>query len=122
MHELSIAVALIEQVEEAVAAENGIRASCVTVSVGALSGVDCEALELAFPVAAEGTIVQGARLVMNQVEARVRCKSCEAETVPDFPFFFCETCGSTDIEFLSGRELLLQSIEMTIETEEPSTV
>ena len=112
MHELSVAVALVEQVEEVIRKEGGSRALSVSVSVGALSGVNREALELAFPVACESTSVAGARLEITAVAARVKCGTCSEETSPEFPFFACEKCGSTEVEVIAGRELLLMAVEI----------
>ena len=56
MHELSIARALVDEVEKIAVAERAQRVVSLTVQVGALSGVDPHALEWAFPVAAEGTV------------------------------------------------------------------
>jgi hydrogenase nickel incorporation protein HypA/HybF len=114
VHELSIATALIEQVEDVLARQDGdgLLAGSVCVRVGTLSGVDEEALRIAFPVAAEGTRADGAELRVETVEAEVHCNACDTDTSPDFPFFVCENCGSSDVRIVCGRELLLQSIEM----------
>jgi hydrogenase nickel incorporation protein HypA/HybF len=112
MHELSIATALVEQVQAAVSSEDGARVVRVTVRVGALSGVDPEALNLAFPIACEGTVVEGAELAIEHVSAEVECRSCGSRTAPPFPFFACESCGSVEVEIASGRDLLLQSVEI----------
>ena len=113
MHELSIATALIEQIEVALDREEGAgRASQVLVRVGTLSGVDEEALRMAFPVAAEGTRAADAVLEIETIVAEVHCRACEVDSSPDFPFFVCEKCGADDVEIISGRDLLLQSIEI----------
>jgi len=112
MHELSVAAALIEEVERAVRPQAGGRVLSVTVRVGTLSGVDPEALRLAFPVACEGTAVEGAELVIEDVAARAFCRSCRRDIQPAFPFFVCEECGGTDVEITTGRELTLQSVDV----------
>lgn len=113
MHELSIATALIEQVERVLDAQEGDRrATEIRVRVGTLSGADEDALRMAFPVAAEGTRADGATLAIETVPATVHCRSCKTDTSPEFPFFVCEICGSDNVDIICGRELLLQSIEM----------
>ena len=84
----------------------------ITVTVGALSGVDAEALSFAFPLAAEGTAAQGARLASSLCEAQVHCRSCGAEAGGEFPFAFCQACGSSDVEIAAGRELDIKSVEI----------
>lgn len=115
MHELSIAQALVEQVERVVLAEKASRANRVTIAVGALSGADPEALRGAFPLVAEGTRAEGAELVVEVVPARVHCAACGAESVAANYFVGCAACESRDVELVSGRELHIQSVEVEVE-------
>jgi len=116
MHELSIAQALVEQVEQVVAAEGAARATKVMIAVGALSGADPEALRDAFPLVSEGTTAEGAELIVEWVPVRVRCQECGSEFVADDGFVGCAVCASREVEWISGRELHIQSIE--VETDE----
>ena len=60
MHELSVCNALISQVE-AIAREHGAgRVESITLQLGALSGVEPPLLERAYPLAAAGTLADGA--------------------------------------------------------------
>ncbi len=122
MHELSIAKALVEQIEKVVADERARRATRVLIRVGALSGAEPEALRTAFPLAAEGTVAAGAELVIERVEARVLCRACGREAVTDGFFFVCEACGSSDVELVSGRELHLQSADIEVEERQVADV
>ena len=112
MHELSIAQSLVEQIARILEAETADRVTRVDVAIGAFSGVEPDALELAFPVAAEDTPVAGARLVMTQVPATVRCRACGLTSTPAFPVMVCGHCASTDVELTGGHELLLSSMEL----------
>jgi len=114
MHELSIAQALAGELESIVRSEGARAVSRVTLAVGALSGVEPEALRLAFPVAMEGTAAAHAELVLQRIPAQVRCRTCGQDTEPDFPVFVCGHCGSSDIDIAAGRELLIQSVELDV--------
>lgn len=115
MHELSIAQALVEQVEKVVLAEGALHANKVMIAVGALSGADPEALRGAFPLVSEGTAAEQAELIIEVVAARVRCSACGSETVAENYFVGCAVCGSREVELISGRELHVQSIELEVE-------
>jgi len=115
MHELSIAQALVEQVEKVVLAEGALRANKVLITVGALSGADPEALRGAFPLVAEDTVAEGAELIIEQVAARVRCSACGGESEAENYFVGCAACGSREVELVSGRELNITSIELEVE-------
>ena len=112
MHELSIAQALVEQLESLAAREGAARVLRVNVTIGSLSGVDPEALTLAYPMAAEGTVAQDSSLEIRQVPARLRCRDCRRETVTDDPVLLCGCCGSGNVELTAGRELHLASAEV----------
>lgn len=121
MHELSIAVSLVELAEQSAREGGAVAIISVRVRVGALSGVVVEALESAYPFASEGTMCDGAALEIEYVPARVRCRACghedEAEGVGPF---LCETCGEPGPEVLAGHELELATME--IETGETGPV
>ncbi len=109
MHELSIASSLVE-----IAARHagGRRVAAVEVKVGHLRQVVPAALEFAFELVAEGTPVEGARLELEQVPARGRCRGCGAETVMDgFPLA-CGRCGGLDVEVVAGEELQVSALEV----------
>ena len=112
MHELSLACSLIEEAEKVIEAEHAARATCVTVGIGKLSGVEIEAFEFAFPMAAKDTRLENAELVIHDLPITVRCRSCGKESNPDFPRCVCTFCESDDIELLGGRELFIQSMEI----------
>jgi hydrogenase nickel incorporation protein HypA/HybF len=70
MHELGMATALVEQVEEIARREGAARIVRIELVVGDLSGVDREALEFVFPFAAERTAAEGATLAIEIVSGR----------------------------------------------------
>ena len=111
MHELSIAQALVEQVQS-IATNEHSKITTITVSIGTLSGVDPEALDQAFTIAVDDTPLKDSKLQIEKNPARVICHSCNKESSPDFPFFACQHCNSFDFEIISGRDLLLKSIEL----------
>lgn len=110
MHELSIAESLVEQLTALARREGAARVARVDLRVGALSGVDPEALAFAFPVAAEGTVAEGADLVARLVPARATCRACGAETESDSCFAVCTRCASPDLTFQGGRDLTLYAV------------
>jgi len=114
MHELSIAQALVEQVEAVAAREHATRVIRIDIVVGSLSGVDPDALRAAFPLVAEGTVAAGAELVVAGVAARVRCRACGREESVDACFIACADCASRDIELVAGRELAIDRIECVV--------
>ena len=66
MHELAIAVSLIDLACEKAAQLDVARIAAVHVRVGALSGVVAEALSFSYEVAAAGTPLEGSRLEIHE--------------------------------------------------------
>ena len=70
MHELAIALSLVETASDEAARLGARHVATLFVRIGNLSGVVDDALRFSFDVAAEGTIVQGARLELEPVDGR----------------------------------------------------
>lgn len=112
MHELSIAQALVEQAQDVAKQNKANRIAGITVAIGALSAVDCGALEFVFAIAAEGTIAESASLTVEAVQAEVKCRACGQTSNPELPFFACTKCSSNDVEITGGREMTLKSVDV----------
>jgi hydrogenase nickel incorporation protein HypA/HybF len=115
MHELSIAQALVSEVETIRARESAREVTSVTVDIGALSGVDREALEFAFPLAAEGTAMARSALVIREIPAEVTCDGCGRRSAPDLANLCCGACGSGKVRLTAGRDIMIQSVELSVE-------
>ena len=109
MHELSIAEAIVAIAEEHAQSR---RVAKVEVKVGHLRQVVPSALTFAFELVAEGTVIEGAELEIEDVPARIVCRSCAREScVTEFPFV-CGSCGSADVDVESGDELFVDALEL----------
>ena len=62
MHELSIAVSMIDQIIQESESRGGLDVEVVHLKLGIFSGVDKDALLFAYELACEGTPLQGSRL------------------------------------------------------------
>jgi hydrogenase nickel incorporation protein HypA/HybF len=114
MHELSVALSLIEVASDEVARLGAVRVTVVHVRLGPLAGVVKEALLFAFDVAASGTPLEGAQLEIVDVPIAVWCSGCSAERVLESAALRqCPACRATTPKILSGEELELTGLEMT---------
>lgn len=112
MHEMSIAMAVVSQVEEAAQAGGARVVTSVRLEVGELAGVVPDALAFCFELACAGTVLEGAELVTEPVPARARCHSCTDDWAVGMPpELCCPGCGrATDVELTAGRELRILSV------------
>ena len=77
MHELSIAMSIVDLAEEE-AERHGGKVSAVHLRLGALSGVVKEALLSSYKMACEDTSLAGSRLIVEEVPILVLCAQCQA--------------------------------------------
>src|SRR5262245_29893781 len=95
MHELSVAVALVDLACEAAARLRVPRIDAVHVTIGPLAGVVEEALSFSFELAAAGTLVEGATLRLEHVPLIVFCAACSEERIISTPQHLrCPACGA----------------------------
>ena len=112
MHELSIAMRIIEMAEEVAVRHSG-RVCAVRLKVGRLSGVVKEALRSAYELAREDTKVSESALVVEEVDVTAYCPACAAEkAIASFPELRCPTCGGPTAQVVHGRELEVVALEI----------
>ena len=113
MHELGIALQIVRIALGAVPGDaRSAKVETVRLNIGTLSAVVPDSLRLCFSLAARDTQLEGARLVINEVPASARCRTCSHEWAIDDYMFVCPECDGGDIEMVSGRELDVESIEI----------
>ncbi|MFJ1705630.1 hydrogenase maturation nickel metallochaperone HypA [Kitasatospora sp. NPDC088346] len=112
MHEMSIALAIVDQVTARAEARAGSTAERVRLRVGELAGVVPQALQFGFDLVCEGTPLAGAELQIDPVPALAECGPCGTGWSPGMPpDLVCPTCGSGDgTELVAGRELQITAV------------
>jgi hydrogenase nickel incorporation protein HypA/HybF len=63
---------------------------------------------------ARETIAAEARLEIEEVQLKMRCRKCAAEIEKEDFVLVCPSCGATDLEILEGMELLLDKIDLEV--------
>jgi hydrogenase nickel incorporation protein HypA/HybF len=91
----------------------GGRIEIVNLKVGRLSAIVADSLQFCYEMAIKETPLEGSRLHILEVPVRVRCSACNIEWTIETPVFTCPECGSGDTRLLSGRELDVDSIELS---------
>ncbi len=112
MHELSIAASIVDMAEEEAAAR-GVRVLAVHVKLGPLSGIVRHALLGSFEMAAAGTPLESARLVVEETPVVAFCPQCqERRTIDSIQRMCCPECGTPTPEVLEGAELQVTALEV----------
>jgi hydrogenase nickel incorporation protein HypA/HybF len=113
MHELSIALSILEMAEEEAERRGARRVIGIHLKLGALSGVDPAALRSAYELASEMSALQGAALVVAEVPVIVHCPRCAADRpVVSATHLCCSVCGTPTPQVVAGRELEVVALEI----------
>ena len=112
MHELAASKALLNLISKE-ALDRGIEKPIkAVVSIGFFTTYSGESIKLYFELLQKDYPgLEYTDLVVEEVEGRVHCKKCKAESIVDTPYIaLCPKCESHEVEVLSGREFKLKEI------------
>jgi hydrogenase nickel incorporation protein HypA/HybF len=113
MHELSIALSLLDAAEEEVERRGNPQLEAIHLRLGPLSGVVKEALLSAYELAREATPFASCRLIIEEVPIVIFCSTCDAERpVRSMQDFSCVECDTPASKVIHGRELELAALEL----------
>ncbi len=113
MHELSIALSIVDMAEEEARRQGATLVKAVHLKVGPLSGVVQEALRFSYGIGCEGTMLEGSALVIEDEPAIIYCDRCEVErALVSIQSFFCPVCSAPASRVVRGNELELIAMEI----------
>ncbi len=113
MHEVSIALGLIDLVEEKCRETGYQTVASVKVHVGKASGILPEALNFAFESAKRETVARHSELVIELIPLGGVCTACNQRFTTDEPYILeCPSCSSSSFKINQGYELQLIELEV----------
>lgn len=114
MHEVSIALSLVQGVEEHAEKHGAKHIDAVHVRIGAMAGVVKDSLLFAWELVSADSVAAGSRLVIEEVPLVVFCPTCQDEkTLHGIPDFHCPSCGTPTPDIVRGRELQMVAMEIS---------
>lgn len=105
MHELALATGIVRMVEAAASREHFLRVAQLRLEVGALAGVEPEALRFALTAMVGGTCLAGGEITIDETPGLARCLSCDASVEITSYIDACSRCGSYALQTTGGTEL-----------------
>jgi hydrogenase nickel incorporation protein HypA/HybF len=113
MHELSIALSIVEMAQEEAERHGAVQVQAVHLRLGLLAGVVKEALLSSYEMACEATPLEGSQLLIEEVPVEVYCPNCEASRrMNSIQLFCCPDCGTPTPTVLRGKELEVVALEL----------
>lgn len=107
MHETSLAGGILQLIEGEAAKQSFARVTRLHLEVGALSGVEVEALRFALQALAPGTLLECAQLQIDTPPASAWCLDCGGPVAIRARTDACPACGGFHLQPTSGTELKL---------------
>jgi hydrogenase nickel incorporation protein HypA/HybF len=108
MHELGITQNIIAIVTEHA---KGQKVQRVLLEIGKLSAIMPDAVQFCFDICAKDTLLEDAKLEIREIPGLAKCRQCGAKVSLEHPFGIC-TCGSRELDLISGEELKIKEIEI----------
>lgn len=110
MHELSIALSIVELAEEEARKANAGSISKVEVEIGTMAGIENEALLFAWDSVVLGTMAQQSSLVIHSIKGEAHCLDCGTDFPAEQFFTECPNCKSYRYQITKGKELRVCSL------------
>jgi hydrogenase nickel incorporation protein HypA/HybF len=122
VHELSIALRIVEALEEELATHPAVSSPAgsgemtvvaVAIQVGTLTGLVPEALQFSWEVATHESILRGSRLDIEVVNVAGICPTCgEERELTNLMSFRCPVCRTPITQITGGNEMEILTVEI----------
>ncbi len=114
MHEMSIALGIVNIANKACEEAQAARIDSITLEIGKLAGVQLESLYFVWPAAVEGTVLAGAERIIEEREGQALCLECDREFALQHHFDACPHCQGYFKKIIAGKELNVKSMAFTL--------
>ncbi len=111
MHEMSTCKQLIRQIEKIAQTHPGQVVKGITLSIGELARVDIDELIELFPLAAQRTCAEHAKLIVNREAISLKCLTCGQHSKVSADAMDCPLCGSRETQLTGGTDMLIEALE-----------
>ncbi|MDX5420205.1 MAG: hydrogenase maturation nickel metallochaperone HypA [Hymenobacteraceae bacterium] len=110
MHELSIALSIVEIASEEVKNTGGKQVEEIVLEIGDLAGVQQEALDFAWKEAVKQTVLEQAKYKVENKAGIAKCLNCQKEFTLTYIYDLCPTCSDFRKELIQGKEIRIKSL------------
>ena len=114
MHEVSIAIGMVDELVRIARENNARKITTVSLKIGRMSGIVVDSLKFAFDaVKLEHPLLSSAEMQIEEVPLVYECNSCKNVFQPDETYFpSCPECKSYSLKLLSGEEMDIANLEV----------
>lgn len=112
MHEYLITKNILKTVIDEAEKAGAKRVLEIYLTIGELSSFEKGSIEMYFDILSENTIANGAKIITRKKPVEFHCRKCDLDYLIDHVSYSCPICGETGKYNGSGKEFLIESIEI----------
>lgn len=110
MHEMSIAVSIVDIVIGAAQKEKAAVVEQVEIEIGELSGILPDFLNVCLDAASRDTLAEGTTFNIRMIKGEAECEKCGARFAYSSFMEPCPECGSYEVQAIRGDDMKVVSI------------
>ncbi len=110
MHELSIAMSIVDIAREAVEKAGAREVSHIELEIGQLAGIELRALDFAWSEAVRNSVLAHATKAIHHIPGEARCMECETVFSIQALHQLCPACSGPFTEVIHGKELRVHAL------------
>lgn len=112
MHEMALCESVLQILEEQAEVQGYRRVKRVWLEIGALAGVEIDALRFGFEVVTRGSLADGAALEVLERPGQAWCLGCSDTVEVRQRYDGCPRCGGYQLQVTGGERLAIKELEV----------
>ena len=113
MHELSIAMGIVDIAQKEIDKVNANKVDLIELEIGTLAGIAFDSLDFVWPSVVKDTVLEHAVKKINIIHGEAKCSDCCTVFKLDNIYDACPKCNSYLKGIIKGKELLVKSLEVS---------
>ena len=114
MHELSIVMSILDIANETVSKHQATGVEAIELDIGAIAGIEPDALDFAWQAAIPGTVLADAERAIHHIPGQGKCLECEITFNMPSLYTHCPVCGGYFTDVVAGKELKIRSLTLAM--------
>jgi hydrogenase nickel incorporation protein HypA/HybF len=112
VHEMSLCEGVLQVLEDEAKRQHFSKVKTVWLEIGAMSGVEVEAMRFCFDAVIRHTLADGAKLEITKIPGEAWCLQCAQTVTVQQRFDACPHCGSYQLQVTQGDEMRIKELEV----------
>jgi len=112
MHEMSLCESILQTLEQQAEVQHYRKVRTIWLEIGALSGVEIDAVRFCFDAVVQGSLAEGARLEILEAPGQAWCLPCGCNVPVQQLYDECPLCGSHQLQVNGGDQMRIKELEV----------